>query len=485
MNRFGRWPLAGALLGCWLLASGPAHAQPAPPAPEVPWEGFQAFKFLLLANGLQPASSFEDIASHQAAPRSIIISFGGDGSELGGDPEALRTYLRRGGMAFIATDRTTGPLLLRAFGVRVNGGYRRARRPAQGYLGKPECPFVRVSRNGVGPLVGNLRRIATNVPSSIELTPNLPDALGVRRPWAYLPGVMNDAQAGSEASLFGVLTKEWGPENAKASYALILADQSIFINGMMLPSAHAGNDNLAFASAIIRWLKAAGGERSSVLYMENGQVVTDFNNLDDWLQSLNNPPVPRVPDLPTPPVAVMNTLLQGLEQENFFNRMLLDNVPYKQIIARVGGTLAVCVVLYCIYRATRARDHTEPRDPVFASEVAAANPLATPTELRRQAMIREGALWELARKATRHAFLRFGFAEADFRAPPPRVDDSGPSRHRRARLENVQHLWSIAQRETPRPLTPAQFSAIIKQIHDLETAVADGTLQVSRNQEPA
>src|SRR5579885_1131441 len=143
--RSDRWLCFFITLASCLLVSRQNACAQAPPAPEVPWEGFQAFKFLLLANGLQPVSSFDELVrEHRAdAEQSVLISLGGDCSELG-ESDALRTFLRSGGMALIATDRATSPILSDCFGVRVTGDTWRAQDPSKAYLGKPECPFVAI-----------------------------------------------------------------------------------------------------------------------------------------------------------------------------------------------------------------------------------------------------------------------------------------------------------------------------------------------------
>ena len=130
MSSLRRRPFACICFG-WLLllSAASAHGQDpqTPPAPEVPWEGYQAFKFLLLANGLEPVSSLDELMPNRDASHSVLISLGGDGSEFG-SAYNLRSFLRRGGMALIASDRASDGVLEKAFNLSITGEHWHARR---------------------------------------------------------------------------------------------------------------------------------------------------------------------------------------------------------------------------------------------------------------------------------------------------------------------------------------------------------------------
>lgn len=482
-----------SLAVCLLISRQNVRAQAPPPAvPEVPWEGFQAFKFLLLANGLTPVSSFEDLVrDHTTDPSaSILISLGGDCSELPMGDNGLRTFLQSGGMALIATDRATGPNLEKLFGVRITGDLWRAQEPAEAYMGKPECPFLRITGGKGGPPVRNLNRVAVNVPSVIELTDRVLQRVHWRDEWASLPNmelpVAGTGVVSNEHPLFGVLGRVWGRDDDPGRYALILADHSIFINGMMLPQdrTHPGapnpsNQNLEFATALIKWLKESNGRRTKILFLENGQVVTDFGNVNDWINSLDKLPTPRLKDLPAPPAALVNALITGLERENIFNKIVLDNVIWSRLVATLGASSAAVLAAYGVYRAFRARHHVEAESPLFAAALAKAAPPTTPTAQRHDAMVREGALWELTRDTVRHAFARLGFANDAAGTRPPRLAISGGWWARQAMTRKIARLWRLAYKDEPQRISSTQFSMIVKQVHEMENAVADGIVQIS------
>src|SRR5262249_30110277 len=83
---------------------------------------------------------------------------------------------------------------------------------------------------------------------------------------------------------------------AKGGRILVLADHSLFINGMMLQE---DNGNFQFAYNCLKWLREGPeGKRDRVLFADEGKVVTDFTV-----------PLRTLPAGPISPVDMANRLI--------------------------------------------------------------------------------------------------------------------------------------------------------------------------------
>src|SRR5262249_20939689 len=109
---------------------------------------------------------------------------------------------------------------------------------------------------------------------------------------------------------------------------LVLADHSVFINEMMLQT---DNDNISFTCNCMEWLR--DGRRDRVLFIEEGTITANFN------VPVIEPPLP-------PPGPWINQLVQGMEDENLFNRAILRRVTPGQIFRALLLALTGLLLLY-------------------------------------------------------------------------------------------------------------------------------------------
>src|SRR5262249_43923391 len=200
---------------------------------------------------------------------------------------------------------------------------------------------------------------------------------------------------------------------------VVVGGHSAFMNNMML---RRDNGNLDFAWNCVHWL-TENRKRKHVLFIESGNVVTDLN-------------VPLV-HFPLPILKVISKALRRLENENQFNRLILDNVERERIVRGLVVGLTVLLGVYGLFRLVRAHHRGEPAAPLVAGRVGGGEaPLPAATR-RRQAQIVEGNYWEAARALARLCF------EGEGAAPPPDgppVVAHGPRRLRRL----VGRLWQLA-----------------------------------------
>ena len=164
------------------------------------------------------------------------------------------------------------------------------------------------------------------------------------------PGLLRFPQ--QEGPLFAV-----GGTSGKGR-VLVLADHSIFINRMMLPS---NNKNLEFAANCLHWLrggvstpvealraanspdalKQLTGQRNKVLFWDDGKIRTDFK--------VPLKAMPLKPSLGSEPaiVAAIDKTIANMEDNDFFNRQLLEGMDNL-----AGGRQRV--VRYVVYLLTLA-----------------------------------------------------------------------------------------------------------------------------------
>jgi len=344
-----------------------AHAQPAPRPPF--GQGTHAMRALLKEMGLKPLTSKEEFQREAlASPQRILIVVLGKGDFLQSEFRGgLEAFLNLGGAVLVATDREL-EAPLRPFGVAVIGDFVQSD-PAlrHAYRESSECLIVEpVSNGGKIPIFENLPKVATNRPSYLY-APNkcrltflarFPRACRIVSPEFPVVGQdpLNFAAAGQVGK----------------GRLLVLADHSVFINDMLLQP---DNDNFDLAFKAISWL-TDDGKRDRVLFVENGEIVTNFN------VTLKVPPAPPLPS-DGEVIQAVNRMLAGLDRENFYNRQLLKQVspvvgPNQQPVTQlgharllqwltVGLTLGLAVVGGL--RLLRARHRTDAKDPLLDAEL--------------------------------------------------------------------------------------------------------------------
>jgi hypothetical protein len=447
-------PVVGAVLSACLLAALPAAAQE--PVARVPFEGSHAFRHLLNLAKLQPLQRVTDLAG--VSPRETVLIVFGDTRTL---PEALQAqgglkqFHDRGGAILIASDRPDQlrlePLKVAVSGNAVGVPFKAlVDKPSPVYKGSTDCPVVRDFGDNNHPLFAGVRKgIATNRPSyllrlsrsDLRLLATLPPQCqdentlrrGLRWRWPL-------------AFIFGT-----SPAADRPAPLVVIAGHGVFMNGML---GQADNDNWTFARNCVRWL-THDGKRKHALFLENGTVVQSFD-------------VPLV-QLPVPPLKAMYGLVRELEEENFFNRLLLENVDRTQLLMWLLLGISAPFLLYVLARLVGAHHRGAGKTPLVAACAAEAVADLPAVAQRQEHVLEEGNCWEAARDLARLCFE--GHPGGDVTAAPP-VAVRGGRRLRR----DVERLWRLAYGE-PLPVAPEQFAGLLRALARVRAALDDGALR--------
>jgi hypothetical protein len=261
---------------------------------------------------------------------------------------------------------------------------------------------------------------------------------------------------------------------------LVLADHSIFINEMMLPT---DNGNVEFTYNCIDWLRAKpdGGKRHKVLFVEDGTVHTDLD------VPLKNVPIDPA-ELPGILYAHRNELAAGVEQElarlenrNALNEGLLDFLSdlgltedrLERVAIIVLSALLVGLAGYWVM--TRGRHRAEPSVLPLARAVALHVPTAPLLEQRHQALLRGGNVWEAARGLARQWFASAGASAGQ---TPPRVVAEGSWWERWLLRRRVRRLWQLAYDPRPVRVSLRALRRLFGELEDMSVALANGSLRL-------
>ncbi len=416
-----RWGLVAA---CFLAFSSPSRSQPND-RQAFPLQGTQGFRNILEEFKLRPVTSAKDLPLLKPA-ETLIVIFGGNGTlESVRSRLKLREFLKEGGALLIATDRKTP---LPEWGHQVNGG--KVLDKANAYRGVSACPLVHA------PFLGIERGLAANHPSFLEPTagaPALPDGLEVLAEFSESAHVLRSPEGpakrmtprekfergvrGAEKKLPERLPYMIGSKGADR--LLVLAGHGVFMNMML---AQGDNGNVTFARSCVRWLcvTRTGEVRKDALFLENGNVAREFDF------GLSGPA-----RLPLPPTQVLNRLVRGLEDENFFNKLLLRSFTRDGLLRTGLLLLSVILASYCAWRLWRARQRTEAAVPLLTGPAVAGADLAVLVQ-RRDALIQRSDFREPAQGLARSFFEQFVPT-----AVPPRFD----GHHAKLPLVAVQATW--------------------------------------------
>ena len=499
-----------------------------------------AFRRLLFELRFQPLRGVIDL--HTTDPRESLLIVLGDPSGLSKRyfRQGLRAFVEQGGAVLIATDyETKGEVeeqLRTIAGVGVSGEKLvcTSLLPDDYYAEAPYCPLVlqikpagsqdgltyvvdalaAIMGMGSGPsLFRNPRkdtgdlRVATNAPSRLKLSSwRLP--FGMHR-LARLPtGCVDETQSfilepsGALVIDLGELERRQQAESLFAvggtvgkGRVLVLADHSIFINRMMLPS---DNNNLEFAANCLHWLrggvstpmealhavnnpetlKQLTGQRNKVLFWDDGRIRTDF---EVPLKTM-----PMKPSLGSEPalVAALDKTIANMEANDYFNRQLLngmDELPGGQprIIRYAVYLLTLAAALLLGYRFLwRSRHLPESVVPMLAEVVSQHASTLSLLEQRRRALLRSGNVWEIVHRLARECFASAGVSLT--LARPPRVEMQRGNWRQRWRVKRrVARLWRLARGEAPVHIPRAALQRWLHELEELRTALRDGTLRLN------
>ncbi len=433
------------LASCAVLAAGlfaalcPAQRRQVQLAEPNPGTG--AFQYILATQGLTPLTRPEQLRTSPSRTLLIVL---GSSQVLHQVPDGIDTFLDRGGALLLATDQNSRHNTWDTLRVAVDGW------PVQtkdfAYRGVKDCPIItRFDREH--PLFQNVERIATNRPSYV-----------VSRDWPPVlarfpnPSLVNDREL--KDMVFAVTGGRYDGQY------LLLADHSVFIDGMILQK---DNDNFTFAYNCVNWLRqGAKQERDRALLVVDGRIVTDFGT-----------PIPYLPrQIPAPD---LDKALMTLEERNAFDRFVLNLVPVDRLFRFALVLLSVGLVGYVLYRLARARHRVEQAAPLFAVSLAQAMPGKSVIELRQESTLEGGNLWEPARALAQQFFAAAAPQGREFTGPPTvALPASGARQRGWTRL--LCQLWQLAHATSPARISPRRFRRLLADLEVLRAALADGSV---------
>jgi hypothetical protein len=433
-------------------------------------QGTEVFRSILHYFGLRPVATLDDLKQH-APEETLIVVFGNTdflkniSKRVGG----LIPFSRSGGGILVATDRVTSP----AFGLgsateagglwewRVHG--KPVVDSVDCYRGKEACPLLASGLIRSHPLFEGISQgIATNRPSFLEgPTRGVPSGLGVLAKFG--PG----ANFKQQPFMIGSTTVD---------RVLVLAGHGVFMNMML---AQADNDNITFAFNAVRWLSQApeGKSRKYAFFMENRIIATEF---DSGLTG--------APPVPIPPTQVLNRLLGGLEDEDFFNRLVQANFTRNEILRGALMVGSLVVLLYGGWKLIGARQRSE--------RVAALTVLSPPSDgddggvrggqevlsQRRSAMTQKGNFAEPAAGLVRSFFAEYATLTVKQTLPYSRpvraFQANGGWLGRRRLLRQVDYLQRIEAGQAG-IVSARQLKRLPAVLDAVAAAIQDGRLVVN------
>jgi hypothetical protein len=389
-------------------------------------------------------------------------------------PGGLEGFVRRGGAVLLATDRAVPDDA--AQGLRAVAGVSINREtyhhPHECYRGVSYCPRLRPSRFGDLGLLGDKGRdnrgelnVYTNLPSRLVQRREFPG--GVRPQATLPPGSLAELPSGvlfgdfGQAPLFAV-----GGELGDGR-VLVLADHSVFINQMMLPT---DTNNVEFSYNVVRWLQGPGAKRTRVLFVEDGLVQT---KLDIPLRSVSIPPAELLNLLfarRNQILAEAENVVARLEDDDAFNSRVFDSLGRSPedlvMMLAVLGTLVG--LLYLAYRlGVRARFRHDTTVPLLTAELGRVLPDEPLVSQRRQELLRAGDLREPAATMARRWFARLGI---DPLGPEPAFEAAGGWWHRFRLVSRLRWLWRLAAGRAPSRVSPAELWRLQRELDGLSIA---------------
>lgn len=468
------FPARVVLAGCLAMSALGVTVPPAPGQESAkPFgQGTHALRALLKTkfNAVPLTRSEFDGRIEKSEFSNVLLVVLGDSGFLNESGKAeLQSIVQEGGAVFVATDQRAAGALKSAFGVEVTGGFLQVKAGSpQAYRGFADCPLI-VPLLESHPIFRTIRKIATNRPSNLALSTS-------RRvqSLALFPGETHFEKGGDsprQAYCFAA-----GGE-VGAGKVLVLSDHSVFINDMML---QVDNHNIDFARNCLDWLTDSG-KRNQVLFVEDGEVITDFN------LTLKEPLPPLPLQLPSESALIQtgNELLANLDVAGGANQLINDRVPHETILLLAVVLVTALLLGYGLWRLAQARHRLDGTEPRLSACLAAPANAPTLIQRRNLDMSRQNNYWETAHQLARQCFEAL-LVDADKTggrrstlAVAPRIKIGAGWWRRRAMKRRVTRLWRLAAGQVPEQVTADEFRRLQHELREIRTALDDGTLQLS------
>lgn len=462
----------------FIVLIGPIRAQAT--VPVVAYDGSEIFCHILKHFKFEPIGSVDELSKHPS-DETLIVVFG--------TLKPLENFFKSADTplgwpslddyAFLlASDHPTGriasPMLQKA-GYQVRDSHleywnlmipdAQVWQPeADAYQGKTRCPLLKPDqlRHEHPVFRGIFKGIATNRPAFLRgQKPKL--QLLVDFPWNCRSTLGRDFGGPNDGYVFG-------SDGASQQRTLILAGHGVFMNGML---AQDDNDNGLFTINTIRWLRGPDNKRKYALMIHDGKVIDSFDL-----------PLTQLPNIPLPPVQVINQMLRELENEGVFNRFLEEVVGWPVVLrfAILVGTIAIFI--YGFYRLFPMRYRHE-SVPLIVGHPPGPTTNRSLTTLRQWELLTQDNLWEPAQALARQWFIDHAQVHAPLwdRADPspPLVEVRGGWMVRRRLTQQVHALWEFAIRDPGRSVSQREFGRLTDMLAALDEAARDGRIVARGN----
>lgn len=486
------------LAGLALLLAAPAPAQDDPPPlaerrREVR-EGTHVFRRLLADAELRPLRAFGDLATEPSKTVLIVL---GDLEVLDKVPGGLAKFVRDGGAVLLASDRAlrrggaAWQALLDVAGVRINSETLLCPAANHCYKGLDYCPFV-IPWPRNAPLFlneGSPVVLATNAPSMLltradddpplPTLATLPLSCQVEMPDGPRPAV-RPLTVIVDPNDFGAKVADPNePRNYPAfmvggdrgaGRVLVLADHSVFINEMMLPT---DNQNVEFTYNAITWLRGDGRARTRALFVEEGRVQSRF----DLPVRPGNIPAREALEIL---FAKRNEILVRAEEKlaeweddavpdsKVIDWLSRQGLPPRQL-AHWAATIATGLLMLLMLGrlAVRYRFGHDTTAPALVTAVGGNFPTRPLAAQRALAMIRQDNVTEAAAGLVRAWFARQGIdVPPGGEAPAFRARGGWWARRRRAR--RLRQLWELASGRSARRVGAPEVWKLQRELEALE-----------------
>ena len=467
-------------LAAGLCAASTAAQFQVPRTPDDPQrairQGTHAFRRIIYESlrdhDLTPLRQLDDLTV--VPEKTLLIILGRAQLQL---PVTVASFVERGGAVLFATDRRAR--LSGTFNVEITGG--RAKLPPtsreRGYRELAECPFVQPMPGATTPIFlgldgAPLSRVATNVPSVLVYSEERLSSLPLLA--ALVPGCQEFNEEGKlvpRILLPFAAGGVWGHGPQKGRI-LVLADHSVFINDMLCQD---DLQNFQFAFNCLNWLSERddGSRRNRVLLLEEGEIQSKFD------VQPGESPRPKAPPLGKT-LQILNEALYGLEEEDTFNRILLDKldqVPSQRMLQGAVVGLTVLLALYALTRLGLARHQVEPGTPslekaLMAAAVIEHRPVHLPTSGAARG---EARAWFEAALGPDLAAVRRRQELGQRPLFRVRTRDGWWQRWRLGR--RVRRLWRLAQDTALRPRNEPNLVRLRTELERLDAALERGLLR--------
>ncbi len=492
--------LPAATAAFFFLIAAPALAQDQPQKPPSPafLQGTEAFRRVLYdagkdfsKDGFTPLKTFGDLYDPKTHalndPRHTLVIVLGGPDRLAEIPGGLEKFTQGGGALFLATDeRLSSEGAEFAVGSMTGfvpaGQLIDANKSSQCYRQLASFPFLQpepeaspdLFRN-VGLEVG-LSTVATNAPSYLERA-NLMDDSWRPKPLAWLPDScgLEGTKAPAEGLLLFAVGGDVGDEGGRI---LLLADHSIFINEMIMQT---DNGNLDFSYNCLKWMaEGKNGPRTRVLFVEGKKIQQQFDvplrEMPDGLMRFFVDFLNHLGEIARKGTPILEQKLRSFDESDGFDAWIWTHFHDKALVF-LTVVLAVLVVLYgCWKIGWKGRHRSDLQGPLLASVLHRLAPTGTVSEQRRQSLIRGDNLWEPARDLARQCLVSAGGSQT---ATLPPVAVRGGWLRRWTTAGRLRRLWRLAY-GPPLRVRLNDWRRLLREVQELKTAFADGTVQWRR-----